>query len=924
MRPIKLTMSAFGPYAGQTVIDFNQLGENGLYLITGTTGAGKTSIFDAIAYALYDKPSGDTRDSSMFRSKYALPTTETYVELEFVCNGKTYIVRRSPAYEHMRIRGKNGTPVKQTAKATLHKPDGSNFDKGKKEVDQAIKDIIGIDRDQFLQIAMIAQGDFLKLLLAKTEDRKEIFRHIFKTQPFEKIQYQLKDEAKKLYGKWMDLNKEVLAYAKNMTFHPYHERREEAYMAKIGKLPTEQTIELLNLFIEEDRSVFQKLQETISGIEKSLEIANNRIGKAEEYQKNSLAYQNKLVRLEDVQKKYSQALTALEAERKNQPEYEQLSKKVTALELELKQYEMLELLSSEIIILREKLAKDYINQASGKNLFREQEQKIKEFKEKQKILEDAGVQKEKYSTQMNLLQTRQIALEKILSDLNDYDKLCYELQKLQNEYSILAFEAENALNQYTQSYLAFLNEQAGIIAKTLKEGMPCPVCGSVSHPKLAETSANAPSEAELKTLKKKADDMQKKAEKKSAECANFKGKIDAETARIKNTAEELLGQYDPKNLRVTAIEQKNEALKNLASLKKTIEEENQRIRTKETLDKKIPLEEERLEKIRASNFALEQTIASVKAKIAAKEDQNQTLRASLQYENKSLAVANLKLLIAKTTTMKNKLELAASCLTESEKELSVLKGEISSLEKVLDSVCEIDLAKETEERARLTQHYANIREEMNSAHTRLHTNMQCLERIRDSAQKAILLEEQYRMVNNLSETANGTLSGREKIMLETYVQMKFFDRILHRANIRLRFMTNNQYELIRHKPKDEYRSQTGLDLDVKDYYNGTIRPVNTLSGGESFKASLSLALGLSDEIQSSAGGVRLDTMFVDEGFGSLDDESLKLAINAFCELTEGNRLVGIISHVAELKTKIEKQIVVTKELSGGSRCEIIT
>jgi exonuclease SbcC len=243
---------------------------------------------------------------------------------------------------------------------------------------------------------------------------------------------------------------------------------------------------------------------------------------------------------------------------------------------------------------------------------------------------------------------------------------------------------------------------------------------------------------------------------------------------------------------------------------------------------------------------------------------------------------------------------------------------------VLASVCDIDLTKETEERARLTQHYANIREEMNAAHTRLHTNTQCLDRINDSAQKAITLEEQYRMVNNLSETANGTLSGREKIMLETYVQMKFFDRILHRANIRLRFMTNNQYELLRRKATDEHRSQTGLDLDVKDYYNGTLRPVNTLSGGESFKASLALALGLSDEIQSSAGGVRLDTMFVDEGFGSLDDESLKLAINALRELTEGNRLVGIISHVAELKTKIEKQIVVTKEISGGSRCEIIT
>lgn len=922
MRPTKLTMSAFGPYAEKTVIDFDRLGESGLYLITGTTGAGKTSIFDAIAYALYDKPSGDARESSMFRSKYALPTAETYVELEFICKGKKYTVRRSPAYEYIGIR-KNSSTLKQP-KAELLLPDGTPVAKNKTEVNQAIKDIIGIDRDQFLQIAMIAQGDFLKLLLAKTEDRKAIFRKIFKTQSFEKIQNQLKDDAKKLYGKWMTLNNDVQAYAKNMTCHPYHERKEEANMAKLGKIPTDQIIELLNVFIEEDRTVLQKLQENVSGIEKALEIANNRIGKAEEYQKNLKEYQSKHFQLGIVEKKHEQALTAFNAAQDRQTEYDLLSKKVTELELELKQYVILERISQEISILNEKLTKDYRNRESGLLLFHEQEQKINHLKEKQKTLEDAGAQKEKYSAQMKVLQTRQSALEKTLNDLNDYDKLCCELQKLQNEYSVLAFDAEKAMEQYTHSHLAFLNEQAGIIAKTLQEGMPCPVCGSVNHPKLAETSAHAPSEAELKGFKKKADDMQKKAEKKSAECANFKGKIDAENTRIRNTAEELLGNFDAEHLRETVIAQKNENLKNLASLKETIEAEKLRIRAKETLDKKIPLEEEKLEKIRTSNFSLEQSISSVKAKITAKEDQTQTISSSLQHETKESAMSSLQLLNTKTTRLKQFLDSLTDCLTESANELSVLKGETASLEKVLDSVCDINLEKEIAERSRLTQHHANIRDEMNAASMRLHSNTQCLERIRDSAQKAIALEEQYRMVNNLSETANGGLSGREKIMLETYVQMKFFDRILHRANIRLRFMTNNQYELIRHKPKDEYRSQTGLDLDVKDHYNGTIRPVNTLSGGESFKASLSLALGLSDEIQSSAGGIRLDTMFVDEGFGSLDDESLKLAINALQELTEGNRLVGIISHVSELKTKIEKQIVVTKEFSGGSRCEIIT
>ena len=923
MRPIKLTMSAFGPYAEQTVIDFNKLGENGLYLITGTTGAGKTSIFDAITFALYDKPSGDVRDPSMFRSKYAAPTAETYVELEFSCKGKNYMIRRSPEYERMRIRG-NGNVVKQAAKAELHLPDGRVIDKSRKEVTKAIEDIIGIDRNQFLQIAMIAQGDFLKLLLAKTEERKVIFRQIFKTQSFEKIQFQLKEDAKKLYGKWMDLNKEVLAYARNMDCRLYHDRWAEVQLGKIGNLPTEKIIELLTVLTEEDQEIIQRLQENSIRLKESLELINTRIGKAQEYRKNKIAYEEKQRRYLLVQSKHENDALTLEAEKNNQPLYEKLCKDITALEIELPQYEKLEKIKTGSFILNEKLQKDLKALESNELLFLDQEQKISRLKEKQKLFEDAGAQKEKLSAEMRLLQTRQTALEKILNDLNDYDKLNHELQKQQYEYTALAAESERATEKYNRAHLAFLNEQAGIIAKTLQEGMPCPVCGSFQHPHLAETSQNAPSEAELKAIKKIADDFQKKAEKKSADCANLKGKLDAETTRIQNTSTELFGTCDWATLRETIINKKNEAIRNLIVFKEKITGEILRMRTKETLDKEIPLEEEKLEKIRSKNSILDQSIASSKAQIINLEEQAQQLRDSLRYPNSAKANIERKTLILKTNALKEALEHANLAFSASAKELSTLQGEMTSLENILQSVCEINLEKEVQNRSDCSQHHMRVQTELDETRTRLHTNLQCLERIRSSAQQAIELEQQYRWLNNLSETANGGLSGREKIMLETYVQMKFFDRILYRANIRLRFMTNNQYELLRHKPKDEYRSQTGLDLDIKDYYNGTIRPVNTLSGGESFKASLSLALGLSDEIQSSAGGVRLDTMFVDEGFGSLDDESLKLALDALRELTEGNRLVGIISHVTELKEKIEKQIVVTKELSGGSHCKIIT
>ena len=921
MRPIKLTMSAFGPYADKTVIDFNQLGESGLYLITGTTGAGKTSIFDAIAYALYDKPSGDIREAAMFRSKYADPSAETYVELEFRCKEKNYVIRRSPEYERARIRG-NGSIVKQQPKAELHYPDGRVMDKSRKEVSKAIEEILGIDRNQFLQIAMIAQGDFMKLLLAKTEDRKAIFRQIFKTQSFEKIQLQLKDDAKKLYGKWSDCNKEISAYAKNITCRPYHEHQADAELAKSGDLPTEKIMELLDVFIKEDRESVEKLKENHAQLSESLETIHNRIGKAEEHEKNKRTYQEKQALRDVILKKYTNDHSTLETEKQKRPEQEATNKQLTALELELPRYEKLEILKDETCLLHEKLHRDHHNLETQRQLFLEQEEKIGKLKEKQKHFEDAGAQKEKYSAEIKMLQTRQSALEKLMNDLNGHEKLCYDLQKQQNEYASLADDTNRTMEKYNRAHIAFLNEQAGIMAKTLEEGMPCPVCGSLHHPRLAEASLNAPSEAELKAAKKIADEMQRKAEKKSADCATLKGKLDAETVRIQTTSQELFGECAWADIRETIIRQKNETIRTLAVAQENLTSEIQRIRTKETIDKNIPLEEEKLEKIRTKAFSLEQSIVSVKEKILSHEEQTKALRESLHYKNISDALAEKKLLLIKLNSLNESWEKATASFSESEKELSAIRGELASLESILNVGFEIDLSKEIENRNHCTQHLSALQAELDDARSRLTTNLQCLECIRASAQKAIEAEQQYRMVNNLSETANGGLSGREKVMLETYVQMKYFDRILHRANIRLRFMTNNQYELIRHKPKDEFRSQTGLDLDVKDYYNGTIRPVNTLSGGESFKASLSLALGLSDEIQSSAGGIRLDTMFVDEGFGSLDDESLKLAIDALRELTEGNRLVGIISHVSELKTKIEKQIVVTKEISGGSHCRI--
>ena len=921
MRPTKLTVSAFGPYAGQTTLDLDKLGENGLYLITGTTGAGKTSIFDAITYALYDKPSGEIRDDSMLRSKYASPSTETFVELEFVCRNQIYRVRRNPEYERPKARGDGMT--KQTAKAELYYPDGRVLDKNKKEVTKAIENILGIDRNQFLQIAMIAQGDFLRLLLAKTEERKAIFRQIFKTQPLEKIQLKLKDDAKKLFAQLSTYKSNIRSQSTNIVCAPHSYLEYEVQMAKQGNLPVEQTIKLLENLIEEDQKYETELSARAEKYSQALEIININIGKAEEYQINLKTLQAKKENLSFAEKNHENAARKLDDEQKKQPERDKCDSNVALLEAMLPQYDQLDTLQTDILKLKQKIQADTTQKAELEVNFSTHEKELAHSKDLQLQLSDAGSKKEKAENEKESLLGEEIVLEDLMSSLGDYAKLCNQYQDKSKEYCLLISAFRAAEEKHSQMNLAFLNEQAGIMAQMLSDGEPCPVCGSHHHPSLAALSVSAPSEEELKAAKKIADDAQKKAEKKSVECANVKGKMEAENAALQKKISDLFGDIPRETVRDAIVDQLNAIRKKLLTMQKTIAEEEQRTRIKQKLDTEIPVKERTMEMLREKISSLSERIAASQATKDEKSSQTLTLSSSLRYKNKTLALSALHELTDQKASLKRAFDHAVASYNLADKQLSVLKGEIAYLEKLVNAAPDINLASEMKSRTELTDMLRMARAELTAVSSRLGINRQSLERISDSFKESREIEKTYLWINALSETANGTLGGKEKIMFETYVQMEYFDRILRRANLRLRRMTGGQYDLIRHQAKDDYKTQTGLDLDVIDHYNGSVRPVQSLSGGESFKASLALALGLSDEIQESAGGVRLDCMFVDEGFGSLDDESLQLAISVLSELTEGNRLVGIISHVSELKTRIEKQIVVTKELSGGSRCRII-
>lgn len=921
MRPIKLQISAFGPYADLTVLDLDKLGENGLYLITGTTGAGKTSIFDAITYALYGEPSGSVRDDSMLRSKYANATTDTFVELTFVYSGKTYTVRRNPEYERPKARGEGTT--KQLAKAELRYPDGRIVDKSKKEVTKAVTEIMGIDRDQFLQIAMIAQGDFLKLLLAKTEDRKAIFRQIFKTQKFEEIQVRLKEEARQLYGQFADTRKSLLTYAKGIECDSNHQRYCEVELAKSGNISTEQTMELLRQLILEDTKEQTSVNADSQAIAKELELVNANIGKAEEYDKNVKTLQQKKIELPQKVSAFAEAKNIFDEEKAKEPERENLDKDIAALEAEIPQYNSADTLEKEISSLTTKIESAQNKQVETRSALEVKNIEIKKMREKVKSLSDAEAKKEKLESERKTFVEQKAKLNGLKENLDDYGKSCADLKVEQEEYSVLSAEAKDAKDRYELQNQAFLDEQAGILANELRDGVPCPVCGSVHHPKIATMSENAPTEAELKESKKASEDAQKKAEKKSNECGKLRGQIETAGSNIQKQTAELLDSCEIENAMGRIREKLSDIDRELLLSGEQILIEAGRIQERKILEIDIPKQETTLETLRENLNQYLKTLSMDLATKTEKEAQLSILRKELRFANRAEADAALKSLKIKKNELKKSFDDAANALNDADKALSALKAELSALEEVVKQVCEIDLETEKQKRDDLkakAETYKNVSEVLVS---RLNANKRCLENVEKTATEAQKLETHYKWMNTLEQTANGSLSGQEKIMLETYIQMNYFDRILIRANRRLEKMTNGQYDLIRRQDSTNHKSQIGLDLDVIDHYNGTRRAVNSLSGGESFKASLALALGLSDEIQSAAGGVRLDTMFIDEGFGSLDDDSLRLAIATLQELTDGNRLVGIISHVGELKTKIDKQIIVTKELTGGSSCKIV-
>lgn len=946
MRPLKLIMSAFGPYAGSTEVDFTSLGERGLYLITGDTGAGKTTIFDAITFALYGEASGEIREASMLRSNYADEKTPTFVELSFVLGGKEYRVRRNPEYNRPKARGEGFTLQKSDAELTL--PDGKIIAR-QKDVNQQIVEILGIDRSQFTRIAMIAQGDFRKLLFASTEERKKIFQKLFHTHLYQSLQEELKRISAQMRKEFEKASASLDQYAEGILCAPDDPLQDQVQKAREHQIPVAKIAELLKQLIDSDRMSESGLERQEKDLSEKISSSDKTLTVAAEQKKQKASLASAKAQQQHEIDRASACQEALKKAKLQQPKIEELTQKAADLKAQILEYERLDELISEVTEVSRKTSDNQRDLKYKSEKLESLQITLQAQKQELGSLQDAGEQEAKLTAQRDKMQQRVEDLDGLQMELAHLHQIDKKLSRAQQEYRAIQETAEKSQASYDHMRKAYLDEQAGILAQDLIDGQACPVCGATHHPHPANISTEAPTKEQLEQAEELADQSAKKAGDASRKAGELRGRLEGQEQLVMKMASELLGDgcYDSMDTGLAVgndfkeiagsgicaasdfstiqemLEARQQEMKAaLEALQEELKETAKRRKRRDELGLQIPETETKIGQTEAALQELKAAGASLTARQEAAEKQRDVLQEKLAYPDKSEAEAAIRNLVKEQKALADDIARAEEACHESEKILAALEATIAEAQRQLAEHDDVDFESEEKRRKSLADEMQVISSRRQEIHARVAANQTTLEKIHARQAQLEEVETRWRWIKALADTAGGTLAGKEKIMLETYVQMAYFDRIIARANVRFLVMSGGQYELKRRREAENNRSQSGLELDVVDHYNGSQRSVKTLSGGESFKASLSLALGLSDEIQASAGGIRLDTMFVDEGFGSLDEESLQQAMESLAGLADGNRLVGIISHVPELKTRIEKQIQVHKDRSGGSFVEV--
>lgn len=911
MKPLKLTMSAFGSYAGKNVIDFTGQ-QQGIFLITGDTGAGKTTIFDAITYALYNQTSGGERNGNMMRSQYARPETETYVELEFLYRGQTYRVRRNPDYKITKTL-KNGKireqKVPHSVELTL--PDGTVFPEKKNATDAKIIEILGLTADQFSQIVMIAQGDFLKLLYTKSDERKMIFSKLFRTDIYWKIQENLRRKS-------MEMDERIQE----------NDRAFEQEKSRIMPLPESEEIPLDELV--------ERLRERLKD---ALKEQNLRRANVEELNKKITKYEeiNKLfVSLEKIRQtgRELEARQAESKERRQQIENARKADKVLVAEQQnLRQQQAVEQSAQAIAKMGETLADD-------QEMFETLKTQLQEAEAKQKR-EAADTQKKmlaleqsfpSYEALQNARSEEQQA-KKVWEDLRKTSEESFhkkaagiaalkEQQKRQEQiveqtkknWEQTSLSASESAKHYEHMYEAFLKEQAGILAENLSAGCPCPVCGSTVHPDPAKLSDHAVTELEVEQAKKTRAAAE---EKRDLAYAAFEAekteKQKLAQAVEKEEADFVLAQ-------TIAKQQRKEAEQNYVSLQKTAEQIREKLvypslaeakKQYAAMQKALEAAEQEMERKRQKVSELAEAMNTLKGqKLAEEENQKTAKKLAVKTEKEYAKLLEKSGFISEETYHLAILpERSRSKLEREEKEYESQclrqQSEQKLLEKQVSGKTYTDTTELNEQLKVEKQALKEAEKTYMELHTAYENDRSVLQNCAVYLEKGKKLESEDQVIKSLSKTANGRLSGSAKIDFETYIQRQYFKQIIHEANKRLLTMSNHQFILkLKEEANTGRKTNEGLDLSVYSLVTDSERDVKTLSGGESFLAALAMALGLSDIVERSAGAIHPDMMFIDEGFGSLDAQSRQQAIEVLGELAGDSRMVGIISHVTELKEQI--------------------
>lgn len=940
MRPLKLVVSAFGPYKDQVEIDFEKLGSNGIFLITGDTGAGKTTIFDAISFALFGVSSGSRRENSSFRSDFAKDDVATFVRLDFSHKGNLYQIERIPRYNRKKKRGEGFTAVGGDATLTY-------LDKvitGDKNVTEECINILGMNANQFKQIVMIAQGEFLELLLAKPKDRATIFRHIFDTGIFKSISDSLKIKYLEKKREYEDSSLSMNGYIEGVMLDSDLN----------GNETTDQVLGLLNKQINCDLEIEKKLEEEYNNLFKESSELVKTIGEAK-------ILNESIISLEKCREELSLLLESgdkyLEKEKvisKNKDIWEKIEPfrvEVLRIEREIKDKNNS---LDRVKDCFEEVLKKY-------NIVLDEYKKIEQKNEEIKILENINFDienkldifdeihelEDKLDNLSGVYYVKELnKLEVLFNIYGDCNRLEEELEILRNKLGLKKDKYVSDNKRYLKEYDLFLSSQAGVLASNLVEGESCPVCGSLEHPCLASMVDEVMTKSELDLLKVNIDNLFLELEEDRLEIQDKEKELellkkdicDIDYDGLVNQIDELkvkCSKYDRLDFcddDFDDIDIKIASLKvNIDEKLKILGEEVSASDLNSNLDKnrdKINSVQKEIDKVREDyDNILKEKVRLESLKDVYKNDikmfggdlENVNIKYISSYRELGYVSEDDYL---KIKIDKQDLELLEEEFSLYKEKVGGYKGKIKTLEDVVSGRDSIDI---TEMKNRLTsanEKLDDVNMSLKDVNNKISNNQKVYSRLKNVSEKTTKLEKEVMVYKDLSDTANGMITGKSKLEFEQFVQASYFDRVLDSANKRFLYMTDERYELFRKVESVKISDKLGLEIEVMDYYTGKRRDIKSLSGGESFKASLALALGMSDVIQEFAGGVVVDAMFIDEGFGSLDDESLDQAMNAIMMISDNNKIIGIISHVNELKQRIDKKIIVNKR-SSGSRVEIV-